>query len=205
MLKILIVDDHYLVGEGTKTMLESEGEISAKYVSTGKEALSLNEVFDIYIVDIKMPDMTGIELSKELLKKNEKQKIILYTGFADQECLELFTEIGVSGIISKTATKSELIQLIHKVLTDQTIIPLSIFKEKNKNINEESHGLSERDLVILKAISEGLTNKEIAEKLFLSDRTIEHRLSKIYKALGVKTRGEAITRAIQLKLLEIKK
>lgn len=205
MLKILIVDDHYLVGEGTKTMLESEGEISAKYVSTGKEALSLNEVFDIYIVDIKMPDMTGIELSKELLKKNEKQKIILYTGFADQECLELFTEIGVSGIISKTATKSELIQLIHKVLTDQTIIPLSIFKEKNKNINEESHELSERDLVILKAISEGLTNKEIAEKLFLSDRTIEHRLSKIYKALGVKTRGEAITRAIQLKLLEIKK
>ncbi|GIO23018.1 response regulator transcription factor [Oceanobacillus sp. J11TS1] len=204
MLKILIVDDHYLVGEGTKTMLESEGDISAKYVSTGKEALILNETFDIYIIDINMPDMTGIELSKDLLKKNKEQKIILYTGFAEQENLELFTEIGVSGIISKTATKSELIELIHKVLAGQTIIPLSIFREKNKkNDEKQNYGLAERDLIIIKAISEGLSNKDIAEKLFLSDRTIEYRLSKIYKSLGVKTRGEAIAAAMQLKILDI--
>lgn len=204
MVKILIVDDHYLVGEGTKTMLETEEEFSATYVSTGEEALSLNDSFDVYIVDIHMPDMTGIELSEQLLQEKPACKIILYTGFADQEYLGLFTKIGISGLISKTATKSELFQLIHMVLSGHTIVPLSIFRENNKqNMNTEDHGLTERDVIILKAVSKGASNKEIAADLFLSNRTIEYRLSEIYRNLEVKTRGEAITKAIQLNILDV--
>ena len=205
MLEILIIDDHYLVGEGTKTMLESSGEFSVHYVSTAKDALSLNKSFDLYIIDIHMPGMTGIELSKELLRNERTRKIILYTGYADQESLDLFTEVGISGIASKTASSLELIQLIHVILAEHTIVPLSLFENKNSkyvNGSVEKHGLTERELTILKAISEGLSNKEIANELFLSDRAVEYQLTKIYKKMKVKNRGEAISVAIQRNLLE---
>ncbi|MEK3906714.1 response regulator transcription factor [Oceanobacillus sp. FSL W7-1309] len=203
MLKVLIVDDHYLVGEGTKTILTKGGEISAHYVSSGAEALAMQEEFDIYIVDIHMPEMTGIELSRELLRMNTSRKIILYTGFAEQESLKLFTDIGISGIISKTATISELLNLIQTVAMGQTIVPISIFKSRNMiKSDSKKHGLTERELVVLKEISKGLSNREIADKLFLSDRTIEYRLTKIYRKLGVKSRIEALNMALSNEYLE---
>ncbi|MBS3678767.1 response regulator transcription factor [Ornithinibacillus massiliensis] len=203
MLRILIVDDHYIVGEGTKTILTKGGDISAHYVSSGAEALALSEEFDIYIIDIHMPVMTGIDLSRELLSINARRKIILYTGFTEQENLYIFTEIGVSGIISKTATKSELIDLIQAVVSGYTIVPLSLFKNKNKlNSESKQHGLTERELIILKEISKGLSNREIADKLFLSDRTVEYRLTKIYRKLGVKSRIEALNIALDNKFFE---
>ena len=203
MLKVLIVDDHYLVGEGTKTILTKGGEISAHYVSSGAEALAMQEEFDIYIVDIHMPEMTGIELSRELLRMNMSRKIILYTGFTEQESLKLFTDIGISGIISKTVTISELFNLIQTVAMDQTIVPISIFKSRNMiKSDSKKHGLTERELVVLKEISKGLSNREIADKLFLSDRTVEYRLTKIYRKLGVKSRIEALNMALGNEYLE---
>lgn len=203
MLKVLIVDDHYLVGEGTKNILTKGGEISAHYVSSGAEALAMQEEFDIYIVDIHMPEMTGIELSRELLRMNMSRKIILYTGFTEQESLKLFTDIGISGIISKTATISELFNLIQTVAMDQTIVPISIFKSRNMiKSDSKKHGLTERELIVLKEISKGLSNREIADKLFLSDRTVEYRLTKIYRKLGVKSRIEALNMALSNEYLE---
>lgn len=203
MLKVLIVDDHYLVGEGTKNILTKGGEISAHYVSSGAEALAMQEEFDIYIVDIHMPEMTGIELSRELLRMNMSRKIILYTGFTEQESLKLFTDIGISGIISKTATISELFNLIQTVAMDQTIVPISIFKSRNMiKSDSKKHGLTERELIVLKEISKGLSNREIADKLFLSDRTVEYRLTKIYRKLGVKSRIEALNMALGNEYLE---
>lgn len=198
MVNILLVDDHYLVGEGTKGMLEEE-DFSVHYVSVASKVLEFDRKFDLYIIDIHMPDMSGIELAKKLLEKDKQTKVILYTGFPNHESLHLFTDIGISGVISKTATASELISLIHSVLTGYTIVPLSIFQVDPINTNIK--GFTEKELNILKYISEGLINKEIAAKLFLADRSVEYRLTKIYRKLGVSTRSEAVKKAIDLKLL----
>ncbi|WP_121639841.1 response regulator [Virgibacillus sp. Bac330] len=199
MINILLVDDHYLVGEGTKSILEEE-KFSVHYLSTASKVLELDTKFDLYIIDIHMPDMSGIELAEKLLEKDKERKIILYTGFANQESLHLFTDIGISGVISKTTTTSELVSLIHAVLIGNTIVPLSIFQKQKVNTNKK--GFTERELKILKYISEGLRNKEIAEKLFLADRSIEYRLTKIYRKLDVSTRSEAVKKATDLKLLD---
>lgn len=202
MLNILIVDDHYVVGEGTKNMLEKHENFSAHYVSSGEEALALEESFDIYIIDIQMSHMSGIELSKKLLEIDPDSKIILYTGFEDQASLYLFTEIGISGIISKTSTMEELLNLVENVLSGNTIVPLSIFK--NEAINKVGiHGLKERDLVILKYVAKGINNKDIAKELFISDRTVEYRLTQIYKLLGVQSRSEAVNVAVQKQLIKL--
>lgn len=199
--KILIVDDHHLVGEGTRAMLEEEGGFTVHCVSTAKEAMEIKTEFDVYIIDIHMPDLSGIELSKELLKENKDRKIILYTGLSNQIHLHLFTDIGISGAISKTATKSELITLIHTVLSDYTIVPLSLFRSATNEV-KKSKGLTEREISILNFVSKGLSNKEIGEKIFLTDRSVEYHLTKMYKKLGVKTREEAVLEGVRLGLIE---
>ncbi|MFD2133873.1 response regulator [Pseudogracilibacillus auburnensis] len=204
MISILIVDDHHLVGEGTKEMLEGEEKFCVHYVASALEVLDMDTIYDLYIVDIHMPDLSGIELAKKLLKRNNDLKIILYTGLHNQKSLSLFTQVGISGVISKTATKSELITLINTVLSGYTFVPLSIFKhKKQKRTNTYTLGLTEKDLTILKYVSDGLSNKEIAKKLFLADRSVEYHLSKIYKNLNVKKREEAVVEAFRLNLLDL--
>lgn len=202
MINILIVDDHHLVGEGTKGMLEGEENFHVHYVASALDVLDMDTLFDLYIIDIHMPDLSGIDLAKKLLKRNNDLKIILYTGLHNQKSLNLFTEVGVSGVISKTATKSDLIALINSILSGYTIVPLSMFKNKiPKRVSTNNLGLTKRDLEILKYVSKGLSNKEIAEKLFLADRSIEYHLSKIYKNMNVKKREEAVIKAYRLNLL----
>lgn len=199
------MDDHYLVGEGTKGMLEENSNFSVDYVSTGKDALNYDDIVDLYIIDIHMPDISGIELSEKLLLKNPQNKIILYTGFSNQESLDLFTQIGISGVISKTATRSELFNLIDTVLSGYTIVPLSIFTKPLTNKNNRTLELfSEKDLTILKYLCDGLSNKDIADKLFLTNRTVEYRLTQIYKKLEVKSRTEAVNVIISRNLLKPK-
>lgn len=196
------MDDHHLVGEGTKEMLEGEEKFRVHYVASALEVLDIDTLYDLYIVDIHMPDLSGIELARKLLKRNKDLKIILYTGLHNQKSLSLFTQVGISGVISKTATKLELITLINAVLSGYTIVPLSIFKNKNPK-RTNTVGLTKRDLTILKHVSEGLSNKEIAEKLFIADRSVEYHLSKIYKILNVKKREEAVIKAFRLNLINL--
>src|SRR5699024_56952 len=186
-----------MVGEGTKELLEKEGEFAVQYVSSPKTVLEMNKIFDVYLIDIHMPQLSGIELSQRLLKRNKGLKIILYTGLSDQKNLELFTQLGISGLISKTAARTELITLINTVLSGSTIVPLSIFKEV-KNTLSEKYNVTKEDIAILKHITRGLSNKEIGEEVFLSNRAVEYRLTKMYKLLGVKTRGGAVLEAIRL-------
>lgn len=202
MKKILIVDDHQLVGQGTKEMLEGEENLSVYYASSALKALEMDMIFDLYIIDIHMPDLSGIELSQELLTRNKDLKIILYTGLSEQKNLNLFTHVGISGVISKTATKSELINLVNAVLSGYTILPLSMFKKTQKSKITETHGLTEVDISILKYVSEGLSNKEIGEEVFLTARAVEYHLTKIYKKMDVKTRGEAAMEAVRLGLID---
>lgn len=104
-------------------MLEGEENLSVYYASSVLKALEMDMIFDLYIIDIHMPGLSGIELSQELLTRNKDLKIILYTGLSEQKNLNLFTHVGISGVISKTATKSELITLVNAVLSGYTILP----------------------------------------------------------------------------------
>lgn len=202
MKKILVVDDHHLVGEGTKTVLEGENKFIVDYVSSAKEVFELETDYDLYVIDIHMPEQSGIELSEKLLQINTERKVILYTGLTNQKYLELFTEIGISGVISKTATKSELISLVNAVLSGYTIVPLKIFKQQNaQRDSDQSIKLTEKELEILHHVAKGLSNKEIGEKIFTTDRAVEYHLSKIYKKLDVKTRQEAVMEGVRLGLI----
>lgn len=213
LINILLVDDHMAVAEGTRALLEQDerfqvsicSEVSALYKTIE------NKNFDIFLFDLCMPEINGIELSKQLLQRYPDSRIIIYTGFDIKLHFNLIVETGISGFISKTASREQIVRTLECVLRDEAIIPLDLFWELRRTqgtacIIEDDKILSEitlneREEQILIAVSKGLTNKEISEDIMLSQRSIEYSLTNIFEKLKVKSRTEALMKARMLNLI----
>ena len=120
MIKVLIVDDHPAVGEGTKAIIEQEEDIQAEVILDSENILEVinKDHYDVYLLDLYMPKLNGIELSKVILQNDPDATILIYTGFNIAEHYNLLIEAGVSGFISKTETKEQLITAIRCALIE---------------------------------------------------------------------------------------
>ncbi|MDI3311641.1 MAG: response regulator transcription factor [Thermoanaerobacterium sp.] len=213
MIKVLIIDDHPAVGEGTKAIIEEDVNMHAYAISDSEKALELldKEKFDVFIVDLYMPKLNGIELTKIILQKKPDAKILIYTGFDIAIHFNLLIEAGVSGFISKTDSKEQLITAIKCALREESVIPTQLLKQlrristgpttKEGIQNLGTISLSVKEQQILEGISKGQTNKAIAIELSMSQRTIEYNLTKIFSKLGVSSRTEALIKAKEFGLL----
>lgn len=213
MINILIVDDHPAVGEGTKAIIEQEEDMEANIINNIDNVSDImkKEKYDIYLVDLYMPKVNGIELTKMILQVDPDAIIIIYTGFDLVSHYNLLIEAGVAGFISKTATPEQLITAIRCALREEVVIPLQLLKQLRRvdtapSTNEGLQNLgnitlSNKEQKILDGIARGLTNKALATELHLSQRTIEYNLTRIFSKLGVGSRTEALLKAKEFGLL----
>jgi two-component system, NarL family, competent response regulator ComA len=213
VINILIVDDHPTVGEGTRAIIEQEENMRAKVLLDSEKVAEeiVKEKYHIYIVDLYMPKLNGMEVTKIILHHDPDATILIYTGFDIATHYNLLIESGVSGFISKTATKEQLITSIRCALREEVVIPIQLIKQLRRvdtsptlQEGQQDIGpltLSSKEQQILLGISKGLTNKAIALELCMSQRTIEHNLTKIFSKLGVGSRTEALMKARELGLL----
>lgn len=211
-MNILLVDDHPSVREGTKAMIEEENEYCVTLASNGEEALKIlsNNSFDLYIFDLFMPKYNGLDLTKQVINQVADAIIIILTGFDIESHFNLLIEAGVTGFISKTATKDQLHTAIRCALRREAVLPVDFLKQLRRseikamvldgddNLNISLNG---REQEVLFEASIGKTNKEIAQKLLMSQRMVEYHLTKIFHLLNVSSRGEAVAKARELKLL----
>lgn len=206
MIHILIVDDHRLVGEGTKNMLENEQDFQVELVTSGTEAEQMMEqrTYDVFLLDWRMPDMSGTELSKRILQKQPNAKIVIYTGYDVAPFFNYLIESGITGFVSKTATSEQLITAIRCALRDEAVIPVHLLRqlhlcEVKANVeNEAPVTLSQFEQEILIKVANGFNNKDIAKQHHTSQRSIERHLSRIFTKLHVSSRVEAVEKAKQL-------
>lgn len=215
MINILIVDDHPAVGAGTKTIIETEPDMKAEIVTVTEKITEVlkNKTYDVYLIDLYMPVMNGIQLTKLILQYNPEAIILIYTGFDLIAHYNLLIEAGVSGFISKAATKEQLITAIKCSLREEAVIPLQLLKQLRRvdaqPSTSEGHQelgyitLSDKEQKILEEVSKGLTNKVIAVELSMSQRTVEFHLTNILSKLGVSSRTEAVMKAREYGLLSI--
>lgn len=213
LINILIVDDHPAVGEGTRAIIESDPEMRADVLteSSGISEIITQKNYDIFLVDLYMPEMNGIELTKLILQLDPDARILIYTGFDLIAHYNLLIDAGVSGFISKTATKEQLITAIKCSLREEAVIPVQLLRQLKRMDTAPSTNdgidflgditLSGKEQQILDAISKGYTNKAIAVELSMSQRTIEYNLTKIFSKLGVSSRTEALLKAKEFGLL----
>lgn len=213
MIRILLVDDHPSVGEGTKNMIEQDTEMQVTVLLSGMEALELaaEENFDVMLFDLNMPVISGIELTKRMMKINPESRILIYTGYEISPNFNMLIESGVSGVVSKTASREQLLNAIRCVMRDEAVIPVSLLRQLrrrevrlNQGTNEkmmEEVSINEREQEILQEVASGSSNRDIASKLLMSQRTVEYNLTRIFEKLGVRSRSEAIVEARRLGLI----
>ncbi|QHE53178.1 response regulator transcription factor [Pontibacillus sp. HMF3514] len=215
MVRILIVDDHPAVGTGTKTMLEQEPDMQVDVISDSLEAESyiMENDYDVMLLDLYMPGLNGIELSKKIKTNDPDMKVLIYTGFDINTHFNLLVESNISGFVSKTATKDQLVTAIRCALREEVVIPLHLFKQLRRAEAHASHercqgneealsiSLNEKEQQILNEVSKGLTNRHIAQNLHMSQRSVEYTLTGVFNKLEVRSRTEALIKAKELGLI----
>ncbi len=195
-MTIIIVDDDKLVCSSLKRIVEAEGVTVLAVGYSGEEAVTLYEKHhpDILLTDIRMGGMTGIEAGKKILEKDHSAKIIFLTTFKDDEYIAKALAMGAKGYILKQDFES-IVPAINAVNTGQNIfgneivsrIPHMLTKEKK---DKEAFDLTDREFEVTELVAEGLSNKEIASKLYLSEGTIRNYISTILEKLFLRDRTQ---------------
>lgn len=216
MINVLLVDDHSMVREGLKQLLELDGDIKVVgEAGNGESCLSLIDSLqpDVVLLDINMPGMNGLEVLERLRNKESKQKVLILTIHNEVEYLIKAIDIGVSGYLLKDSESSVLKKAIYVVnsgdnFIDATMTPLlkeqKYLKEVQREACSKEKLLSTREIEVLCALAEGLYNKEIASKLQISEKTVKNHVSNIFKKIGVSDRTQAAVYAIRHKFVDIK-
>lgn len=209
-LKIFIVDDHQILVDGIEAMLKgiADFEVVGKCLngSTALEFLSQNSV-DILLTDLYMPQMTGIELTQKVKKRFPEVKILALSVSYDVSIVHDLMDAGISGFIIKTIGRDELIEAIHEIAKGNIYFSREVSNEilrslSNRNeTEEENYHLTERELEIVKLIAQEFSNSEIANKLCISERTVETHRKNIYRKTNTKTIVGLIKYAVERKLI----
>ncbi|ACL76211.1 response regulator [Ruminiclostridium cellulolyticum] len=202
-IRIMIADDHAMVRQGLKTILELEEDICVvSQASNGEEAVALARRVrpDIILMDINMPVINGLQAIKTLKEETVNYKIIVLTLHQDREYLFKTLQLGCEGYVLKDAESSVLIEAIRNVYRDQTYIQPNMTGELVKEFNRVTlyeqdksiiNNLTNREVEVLKLIAEGMINKEIAKALYISEKTVKNHISNIFKKLDVNDRTQA--------------
>lgn len=211
MIHILLVDDHPSVMEGTKMILEQEGDMKVSLANSTDEALrEINSHgYDVMLFDLHIGDSNGIDLAKKALQINPGAIILIYTGFEFQHHFNLMIEAGICGFILKTTNREQLVTAVRCALRGEAILPVSLVKQLRKVTLQVSQSkdeqaaatISNKEYEILKEIAKGKSNKEIAEMVLMSQRSLEYALTSLFQKLQVKSRIEAVIKAKQNGLL----
>ena len=190
-MKIILLDDHKLFGESLKMLLEEQEEISCTYVSKPQELLKMiqKDAYDIFLIDINLKDdKTGLDLIKDLLFYNPKQEIIVLTSYDLDNYKDMAFKLGVKDFINKSVEIEGLLERIKNVYKGN-------YKKIDKYIADP---LTKREIEVLKELIKGESKKNIAAKLFISERTLYNHIANIYDKLRAKNIVEAYNKAMEL-------
>ncbi len=210
--KVMIADDHSLIREGIKQLLEFDGSIEViDEASNGIECLKKLEVLlpDVLLLDINMPEKNGIEVLQELKSKDSKVKILILTVHNELEYLLKAVDIGVDGYILKDSESSELKRAIQSVCNGENYIQASLIPALNNRLvnrdidKDKIDSLTNRELEVLIQVANGMSNKEIATNLNISERTVKNHISNIFKKIDVSDRTQAAVFAIRNNIINL--
>jgi DNA-binding NarL/FixJ family response regulator len=208
-ISLIICDDHQLVIDGLKALIEGEpGLILKGTANNGAEAIRLieNLKLDLVLMDLDMPQMNGIEATRLIKSKHTDLKVIILTMHDEKSMIKMLMDLGADGYVLKNADRSELLSAIRNVAAGKKHfspeVTVALLSPDENPVNQAlMEGLTEREIEILKLIAEGLSNKEIGDRLFISHRTVDTHRTNLMKKLEVHNIAGLIRFAIKHGLL----
>lgn len=207
----MLVDDHAILRDGLKNLLELEEDIQVVGEAVSGEDAIINIQAckpDVVLMDINMPRMTGVEVTGILKKLYPDIRILVLTMHSHEEYFLAAIREGADGYLLKDAPFDQVIEAIRTVAKGESVIHPSMTKKllnfhQQRKQYDEDNSLTEREKEVLNCLVEGLSNKEIADRLFISDKTVKIHVSKIFKKLNVKSRSQVVIYAVQHQLVNL--
>ncbi len=211
-IKVMIADDHSMIREGIKQLLEFDGSIKVVgEASNGVECLEKLNIYnpEVLLLDINMPEKNGIDVLKQMKSDESKIKVLILTVHNEMEYLMNAVDIGVDGYILKDSESSELKKAIRAVKNGENYIQPSLIPILNSFLvnrdtdKDKISSLTNRELEVLVQVANGMFNKEIATNLNISERTVKNHISNIFKKIDVSDRTQAAVFAIKNNIIKL--
>lgn len=213
MVNILIADDHSVVRTGLRTLIERHPNFKViAEASTGEEAIALAKQLrpHVAVLDVRMPGVSGIEACRQIVQSVPECRVIMLTSYAEDELLFAAIQAGASGYVLKRIGDNELIHAIERVSRGEGLLDPALtntlFNEMRK-VNEVQHAaafanLTTQELAVLALVAQGLTNRQIAVKLYLGEGTVRNYVSSVLSKIGAANRAEAAAYAVKNNIQE---
>lgn len=203
-IRVFVVDDHQVVRMGLKTMLESESDIVVTgMASSGREALEKLKTIeaDVLLTDLRMGEMSGDQLLEEIRRQRPNLRTAVLTNYHSDEEVFRAMKAGAMAFVLKTAPMEQVVSAIRSVYNDERAIPPHIAQQLAERLGRSE--LSARELEILHWVARGLKNREIAEKLFISENTVRNHVISCLEKLNSRDRTEATAVALRQGLVRL--
>jgi DNA-binding NarL/FixJ family response regulator len=226
MIRVVLVDDQTLVRQGIRLLLEIEPDIRVVgQAANGREALQQVEVQhpDVVLMDVRMPEMDGVEATRQINQRFPAVGVIILTTFEDDEIVFEGIKAGARGYLLKDISSEEMAEAVRRVAAGGALIQPSITRKvlaefsrlamaasrqdapktpiQGTAVSALAEPLTERELEVLKAIASGLSNREIAERLVITEGTVKNHVSNLIAKLEVRDRTQAVLKAQELGLI----
>lgn len=206
-IRVLLADDHRLFRQGLRHVCQAAGGIEVVgEAESGREAVRLAQELrpDVILMDIRMPDMDGVEATRQITAHEPATRIVILTMYREDRYVFEAVKAGARGYLLKDVDEQELVEAIRAVHRGEALINpllaarlLDEFRRLSRREDAETEALSEGEMEVLRLVAQGADNKTVAEKLFLSEQTVANRLSEIYRKLHVNSRIQATLVALR--------
>ena len=205
VVRVFLLDDHEIVRRGLRELLEAEGDLAVVgEAGTAEEALDRIPATrpQVAVLDVRLPDGSGVEVCREVRSRHPEVQCLMLTSYADDEALFSAIMAGASGYVLKQVKGADLLDGIRRVARGESLLDPSVTRRVLERLrtkpDDELAGLTDQERKILDLIAEGLTNRQIGERMFLAEKTIKNYVSNLLAKLGMSRRSEAAAYAARL-------
>jgi two-component system response regulator DegU len=211
-IRVLLADDHRMLREGLRRTLESEGFQVVAEAEDGGEAvrLSLDTEPDVVVMDVTMPNVDGVEATRQLRERRPDARIVMLTMHSDQDIVASAIRAGASGYLTKDCSTDELVNAISEIARGGTVLSpglagamLNEVQKLGRPVAETEPVITKREEEVLQLIADGLSTQEVAEQLYISLKTVKNHLASIYQKLDSRDRTQAVVRAVRMGIIRI--
>ena len=212
-IRLMLVDDHQMLRQGLRRSLEEEGFYVVGEASDGDEAVRLVPAAkpDVILMDVSMPDMDGVEATRRILQTDPDKRVVMLTMHADKDLIDAAIKAGAVGYLTKDCSTDEVIEAVRMAANGETALSPQLAKTMlsevrkidEKAAREEDRLVTKREEEVLQLIADGCSTPEVAQKLYISQKTVKNHLASIYEKLNARDRTQAVLLAVRMGIVKL--